>query len=190
MPQTLDILDNDPFFVSSQPNAYPSTSCTLETPTLTIVDQWTLSVVPFSTSPPSGHRRRPRIFAQSMGIGTVSVKATQPILTGRNRWSQVWLGGIKSLHMTEASVVAIKVFQESMFPQDDDGPLNNGAQQAKTEASSYKLMSALQGERNLSGAFFHYKRSGYQGREVPWSYGFYKVLQSPLTGFLQPPDVC
>jgi hypothetical protein len=47
--------------------------------------------------------------------------------------------------MNEASVVVIKVFQESLFPCDDNGEVEDGSKHAKTEACSYMLMSRLQG---------------------------------------------
>jgi len=62
--------------------------------------------------------------------------------------------------MTKATVVVIKVFQESLFPPVDDDDYEDGAKQARAEACSYKLMSRV------------------QGRSVPWSYGFFKFKMS------------
>jgi hypothetical protein len=143
-PEPLNILDKDPFFCrEADLNADRNSNFHgLDIPTLTIIDRWTLSVVPFSSTP-SGHRRRPLLFRESKEIGITTVKASQAILTGRNRWSQVWLGGVTSHESAEASVVAIKVFQESLFPVDDE--LDDWAKPARTEASSYRLMRHLQG---------------------------------------------
>jgi hypothetical protein len=47
--------------------------------------------------------------------------------------------------MNDASVVVIKVFQESLFPHEDDGEVEDGSRHAKGEAFSYMLMSRLQG---------------------------------------------
>jgi len=150
MPQPLNILDQDPFFFNKSQNVYrDSSSKWLDTPTLTIIDQWTLSVPPLTATSP-GHRRRPSSISQPIETQDVSVKATHPICTGRNRWSQVWLGGIVSLSMMESSVVVIKVFQESLFPRSGDGEVDGGAKHARAEACSYKLMSRLQGEYHYS----------------------------------------
>jgi hypothetical protein len=114
-------------------------------PMLTILDHWRLSVLPFTSTPP-GHRGRLPLHLEHTEIKDVSVTATHPIRTGDHRWSQVWLGGIMMPGMIEASVVIIKLFQQSLFPRDDDCEVEHPSIYAKTEASSYLLMSRLQGE--------------------------------------------
>jgi hypothetical protein len=49
--------------------------------------------------------------------------------------------------MSEASVVIIKLFQQSLFPHDDDCEVEHPSIYAKTEATSYMLMRRLQGDK-------------------------------------------
>jgi len=147
MLKPLGNLDQDSFFYREQQNVERADSYyphRLDVPILTIIDRWTLSI-PRPASTPPGHRPRPSLFTNSIQNCDISVRATLPIRTGRNKWSQVWLGGIVSPETSEASVVVIKVFQESLFPLGDDSDLDSGAKHAETEACSYTLMSSLQG---------------------------------------------
>ena len=149
MPRPLDLLDKDPFFLHQS----QETDCGVSRldraldrpPILTILDLWTLSFLPFTSTPP-GHRGRPPLHLEHTKIQDVSVTATHPIRTGDYKWSQVWLGGIMMPGMSEASVVIIKLFQQSLFPHDDDCEVKHPSIYAKTEATSYMLMRSLQGE--------------------------------------------
>ena len=95
MPKPLDLLDKDPFFFHQSQQTDSGVGRVNRAldrpPMLTILDHWTLSVLPF-TSTPLGHRGRPPLHLERTEIQDVSVTATHPIRTGDHRWSQVWLG--------------------------------------------------------------------------------------------------
>ncbi|KAL6302957.1 hypothetical protein BKA93DRAFT_374147 [Sparassis latifolia] len=105
----------------------------------------------------------------------ITITLTRPLQTGFGKWAQVWCANLRWCAIHEDSTsnsesdrgahVVVKIFQESAFrpPEyfDEDGIESGywrtGAKQARAEALAYVCMMSL------------------QGREVPWSYGFFKV---------------
>ncbi|TDL19040.1 hypothetical protein BD410DRAFT_806139 [Rickenella mellea] len=122
-------------------------------PSLVVKDQWMLSVVDPGFDPSPLRLRRDRCYLEPNK--PFSVVATASICTGMDRYSQVWLGAIL-LSDTSTTTVVIKIFQQSLFPDDSDSRSHHAAKLPKTEAYLFVDMKSL------------------QGREVPWSYGFYK----------------
>ncbi|TDL19042.1 hypothetical protein BD410DRAFT_842443 [Rickenella mellea] len=124
-------------------------------PRLEILDQWMSSVVDPVFDPPPHRSRRDRCYLEPNE--TPSVIPTASICTGMDRWSQVWLGAMLLSPNTSTTTVAIKIYQQCLFPGETS---QDGAKLSKVEAFSYVKMKNL------------------QGREVPWSYGFYNVHRS------------
>ena len=160
-------------------------------PVIAMEDYWTGSIVNDYrlSSHSSTHAYRSRITGLSAALraGTCRFTLGCPLRRGNDRWAQTWIGGILLSSGTMATVI-IKVFQESRFPrpfvindggdrpdrEDDKALFSRAAWYSSAEANAYMKLQELQGERYLAMPLC-FALTLDLGREIPWSYGFYKV---------------
>ncbi|GBE84112.1 hypothetical protein SCP_0600900 [Sparassis crispa] len=149
---------------------------------VTIIERWPMLDFPWMNTESLSlvHRTVPEMlqsesFKFSHASAVITIALTRPIQTGSPNCSQVWQANLNVACPVDSVLpgcanapdapVIIKIFQESMFNEPeffnergiDSGTWRTGFQFAKAEAEAYWNMQSL------------------QGKDVPWSYGFFKV---------------
>ncbi|KAJ7580299.1 hypothetical protein C8J56DRAFT_1058616 [Mycena floridula] len=132
-------------------------------PLSTIVDSWSSGSLPAAS--PIGYRKLPENVADFNLDSGSSIVATNALSIGRYRSSQVWMGSMASSPNSQPWPVVIKLFRWALTPDDFNGRQERAETLIQNNAVIFQSLKSL------------------QGRELPWSYGFFK-FQLPLDGIV------
>ncbi|KAJ7572293.1 hypothetical protein C8J56DRAFT_990659 [Mycena floridula] len=132
-------------------------------PLSTIVDSWSSGSLPAAS--PIGYRKLPENVADFNLDSGSSIVATNALSIGRDRSSQVWMGSMASSPNSQPWPVVIKLFRWALTPDDFNGRQERAETLIQNNAAIFQSLKSL------------------QGRELPWSYGFFK-FQLPLDGIV------